>query len=402
MNFETALKMAQEDADKFVGDPKVKCPKLKTGLLVLVYKDDDKEAVAGADVDVSKGFLLLFKKTKSATTSGYYGLARFKPIDPADYQVKVAKLPSELKAAYEMPEAKSQTVALGTCPICDIEIKRLSTLKVKVVYKTKDAKGQETVTILDGVKVHIEGREKRDGATTKAPEGWALFENIKSSDYAISVTSMEGHAKKYRVPPSASVNLPPGVTKEVVLEVRILARLRIVLMDKEDTPISGIRWDLGKLVMGEGKTKGDGLIEVKDMLPRAESYVLKTKLEMKQPQPPAATPSAAKSSTGDATKYPPPLKPADFEIQDDERAKIEAAEVAVEWALQAKFLTDMENEHSDQCRLHNLGFVCEPDADAEHTAPAVRCYQRKYLKQDKGSGKLADIQADLRKRHDQP
>ncbi|MBI5384818.1 MAG: hypothetical protein HZA90_09045 [Verrucomicrobia bacterium] len=401
MNYDAALKAAQEEADKWVGDPKVKCPKLKTGLLVLVYKDDDKEAVGGADVDIARSVALVFKKTKSATTSGNYGLARFKPVDPANYQVKAVKLPQTLKA-YELPEAKGQAVALGTCPVCDLQIKRLATLKVKVVFKQKDAKGQETVTVLDGVKVHIDGREKRDGTTTKAPDGWALFENLKSSDYTVSVTSMESHAKKYRVPPSTKVPLPPGATKEVVLEVKMLARLRVVLIDKEDKPLSGVPWDLSRLVIGNGKTKGDGLIEVKDMLPRAESYVLKTTLKIKQPKAPSGKASTVKSSSGDATKYPPPLKPTDFEIKDDERAAIESAEVSVEWKLQAKFLEDLDNERGDQCRLRNLGFVCEPDADAGHTAPAVRCYQRQYLKQDNGSGKLSDIQADLRKRHDQP
>jgi hypothetical protein len=112
------------------------------------------------------------------------------------------------------------------------------------------------------------------------------------------------------------------------------------------------------------------------------------------PAPPPAAPAPP-----DSPPYPPPIVAADFK---DKMPDPDYSARAVEWTLAIGGLPSFNVKEGVLARLHNLGFSCDVDSDDDTVAKAVKAYQRLYLNNKNGSGVPADIQADIRDRHDNP
>src|ERR1700676_603660 len=117
MDFAKAKALAASEGASFVSQPKVKCPKAKTCLMVLVYKEDTGQVVQGARVQVSGTAEGATAKTFLSKNTDGNGLAKFTPWSPGSYTVE-ATVPQQ--DGYVSPEVINQTVAEGTCPICCI------------------------------------------------------------------------------------------------------------------------------------------------------------------------------------------------------------------------------------------------------------------------------------------
>ena len=205
---------------KGTGKSKQKCPLAETGLLVVVVREDNRRVVKEAIVDIQG-------KTPFNKKTGNDGLALFKPLEPDTYTIRVT-LPGHMTDDFEEPEQEQETVSLGSCPIHVIKVLPLSTLKIRVLRMEGDKE-----KFLEGVKIHIKGRDERDGQTPEVKDGWVIFEKIKSGDYEISITSLGTYAKVYKIPATSGTRISSGETKEVIFYVK-KATLNIKVVDKND------------------------------------------------------------------------------------------------------------------------------------------------------------------------
>ncbi len=203
------------------------------------------------------------------------------------------------------------------------------------------------------------------------------------------------------------VKPPAGKTKTVgkavdatwtfVVETKQLPKLSIVIVDKDDKPLAAKAWRLTAPKAASGKTKADGMIEIKDLDPKAKSGTLqvdwrKTKSPKKK--------SVPKDPKITKPVYPRPVKASEF--KDVNPAAPLPADDTMEWTLKIGSLPAFDHISGVQARLNNLGFRCDPDAQAARTQDDVKTYQRTRLKNKSPSGAAADIQTDIRNRHDNP
>lgn len=193
------------------------------------------------------------------------------------------------------------------------------------------------------------------------------------------------------------VGKPVDKTWTFVLKRKKLPKLRIMLLDKEDRPLSGKNWQLTAPKNASGRTKVDGLIEVTDLDPQAKSGTLKV-VWQKSKAAPAKAPE--KDAQINKPAYPRPIKASEF--TDAMPAPPDPADDSIKWILKIGSLPTFDQESGVQARLHNLGFRCDPETKAALTTASVKAYQRTRLKQKTPSGIAADIQSDLRDRHDRP
>lgn len=171
--------------------------------------------------------------------------------------------------------------------------------------------------------------------------------------------------------------------------------------DKKDQPLDGKAWTLSAPVTASGTTGADGLVKILNLpplKPDGSAYTQGT-LKVTMHTAPAAA-AAPPPAAADPPPYPVRIQPDAFKDPVPEGAKPEAQ--VVEWDLTVGDLKPFDSLEGGQARLHNLGFDVDVGSDAEQTKKAVQRYQQLYLKQDPGSGKLEDIKADLRDRHDNP
>jgi hypothetical protein len=203
------------------------------------------------------------------------------------------------------------------------------------------------------------------------------------------------------------VKPPPGKTKTVgkavdatwtfVVPKKKLTKLNLVIVDKDDKPLAGKAWRLTAPVAESGTTKANGLIAIKDLDPKAKAGTLEVDWRKTKTPKKKAAPKVPKITT---PVYPRPITPAEF--KDVDPAAPLPADDTMEWALKIGSLPDFKNAGGVQARLNNLGFRCDPDAQAGRTQDDVKTYQRTRLKSKTPSGVAADIQADVQKRHDNP
>lgn len=168
-------------------------------------------------------------------------------------------------------------------------------------------------------------------------------------------------------------------------------RLRIVIIDREDKPVSGRKWDLISPVAKSGTTGKNGLIDL-EIPANAKAGELKLHVAA-PPEPKTAAPAPAAGKV----VYPPVIKPTDFK----DPAIPPLKDGDEKWTLKIGSLPSPNALAGIQARLQNLGFraVIESVAGPKTTA-AVKAYQKKYKLV--GSGQYTEIEADLTKRHDNP
>jgi hypothetical protein len=216
MDFEKARQLANKEGANFVGHATGKCPRTKSCLIVLVYKDDTKEVLPGAQVQISglsqskKGEQQIFL---SKNTDGN-GIAKFAPWDPGSYTAQVTLTKQD---GYEAPESVQQSVTLGDCPVCVIPVKPLPKLRVKVVQK-----GDHLRVFNDAVVKLVSGPQKHPDGKTKA--GVVDYGKTKSGKYEVRVVSLKEDDRKEFVLPKRSVTeeLGSGEDKTIIIEVEKL------------------------------------------------------------------------------------------------------------------------------------------------------------------------------------
>jgi hypothetical protein len=169
------------------------------------------------------------------------------------------------------------------------------------------------------------------------------------------------------------------------------ATLQIVLLGSNSTPLAGAEWALSEPVDKSGTTGTDGLIKIEALPVDAKKGVLK--VTPKAAAPVTASPTTA--TTSSPPPYPAPIMAADF--KDPVRAG-DPSDAFVEWELKIGSLGSHKDDAGVWARLDNLGASC---AGGTRGAASVKAYQRAFLNQKTGSGVPADIQEDLRVRHDQ-
>ena len=180
-----------------------------------------------------------------------------------------------------------------------------------------------------------------------------------------------------------------------VIKPKKLPKLRIVLVDGEDKPLEGKAWTLTSPKALSGKTKKDGLIEVKNLPPQDKAGALEVTWQKTKP-PKAAKP--AKDPEFKKPTYPRPIKVDEF--TDDPPTAPTAADDVINYTLKIGSMPSINVDNGVRARLHNLRYRCEPDSDATATTQSVKAFQRGRLKQKTPSGALADIKASALSKHD--
>lgn len=178
------------------------------------------------------------------------------------------------------------------------------------------------------------------------------------------------------------------------------AKLRVVLIDKDGKAISGKAWELLSPVRAIGKTGGNGLIEVENLSLENASGSLNIDMGPAEKKKTAPAPRPAAPPVSGPPPYPTPIKADDFKDKNKDHPTSGGDQTIVKWSLSLRLLKDMESDVGIKERLHNLGFNCDAKSDGAATAKAVKAYQRFYQKKEAPSGRLADIQSDVKNRHD--
>ena len=195
---------------------------------------------------------------------------------------------------------------------------------------------------------------------------------------------------------SQVVKKPLDQTWTFVVKNRKPFKLSLVLIDKDDKPLSGKAWELKTPVLQKDTTGGGGLVEITGLKPGDRAATLEVVMEAAR-TPPNKTPPAAPAAG--PPPYPPVIAAEGFK---DKMPNPDYSAQVVQWKLAMGGMPSFNVKTGVLARLHNLGFGCDVDADDETATRAVKAYQNLYLNDKNGSGVPADIQADIRDRHDKP
>jgi hypothetical protein len=208
MNFALAKELAAQDAKVFLVAGKSKCPLLGTGLIVLVYREDDKETLAQTVVDVSG--------TKA--TVDEHGLAKFLPLAPKPYAVGVTTL-VDADGVLKAPDATLQTIAEHTCPVHAIAVAVLGRPAIKLLWKHDDK-------AVEGAKLKLDVDKYDLGATgADGIAKWTGKDPIKPAKYPCVLELADGAAAQLFSADGASKIEPaavdvPGGKQTLTFKVR--------------------------------------------------------------------------------------------------------------------------------------------------------------------------------------
>ncbi len=361
----------------------------KGSLLVLAHLtgDSPEPFKAGLDLTVAPGGL-------SGKTDGS-GVKEFPDLMTNTYRV-TASLTGANAQAFELvgQTSASTSVPAGGSSQVNFDVAALAQLTVTV--KSKPTGGGAAVT-LKPEKVSLKDAKGKFETETK-PDGTWVFKRLHTGTVQVMVKLTPEDAAAFEAPPDSSkVALKPGNTNALDLALpKLEHRLRLVLAGPDLKALSGKTWSLGAPLSVQGATGADGLIETAPLKPGKMSVALKVALFVAPPAPPAPTPPGPAPAEPPAKPlYPRPVVVAEFK----DAAEAAPAAETVEWTLAVDDLV-ASGESAVQARLGNLGFTCSAGADAAITSAAVSTYQRVVLAQKPGTGKTADIEADIKNRHD--
>jgi hypothetical protein len=189
MDLAQALKLAGSESKAFVRRPVAKCRLERTGLLVLVYRKDTGESIAGADVSAGG---------KGGRTDAN-GIAHdYLPCAPGKYDVSVTALPDHGKIYATPYPADRQTVFTGFCPVCSLPVDpRKYWVKVRLVDKDsgKDvAKSEVYLKLPDGWK-----SDGGDNRTNESADKVGKAPNLQRIAHFKDITSGGTDADKCKI-----------------------------------------------------------------------------------------------------------------------------------------------------------------------------------------------------------
>ena len=154
-----------------------------------------------------------------------------------------------------------------------------------------------------------------------------------------------------------------------------------------DKPRKNVTWKMLSPVKKNGVTGASGIISVD--VPNGTSSA---KLEISTPAVAQQLTLAPTSAAHTPTDYPIKIQHGDW--LDDMSSVSPPTNTPTTWSFKVAELPSLESDKGLKARLENLGFA------TRRLESAVTAYQYIYLNQANGSGKLADIKADLMQRHD--
>ena len=236
--------------------------------------------------------------------------------------------------------------------------------------------------------------------TTVKETGLADFGEVAAKTYDVTVELTEDQKKIYKEPEAGSATVPEGTTKTHTVTLDPLCTLRVIVLgydakSKKDDPIKDRDWEYTSPASKKGKTGGNGLISI-DVLTDDDKAVLEVKL--RDPPPPAGADPAVATAPED---YPVKIKPDAWKDKDDDKVLPPREDDTVKWRLGIIDQDDADNDDGLKGRLHNLAFPTNAGADATATTRTVKAYQLLYDDERDGSGKLSDIEAAVKKKHDE-
>lgn len=228
---------------------------------------------------------------------------------------------------------------------------------------------------------------------TAAGTGIADFGEVDPGSYSFSVALSPGNSSKFRPYTAKRADVPKQVDFHATLKIAPVHKLRIVVFDKAGAAVRGATWSLTEpaAFAASGTTGGNGLIEAE--IPWNETDA---KLTVKLPDRGAKEPAPAAAPAVDANNpaYPLGINEASF-LPKEVKAKPALVDFVV--TITVQLLSDADDEDGWKARLGNVGFPCTDD---KRTTRSVKAFQRLQKKEYAGSGKIADISADLKTLHD--
>lgn len=396
--FDKILEKLQKEAEnRDAGVCKQKCPFLKKpAIYAVVLRSDTGAPVSGVKVDISK-------PTKQAPMTNGDGEIKVDPAKLGQHGVKV-ELTEQQKKQFAGPSPQSISTTRGHTSIVYFVLEPLPKLQVEVRSKS-DKKP------INGLRVQATCRGKQTVLTTSA--GKADFGQLPAGAYLVTVTPERPPATKAEVfVEKASLNnferghsvvwdvlLPYGENKAFVVELDIVkvAKLRIVLFDKEGKPIPDKEWEMTAPVAARGKTAGNGLIEAPNLLVASTSGTLKVNMGLPTPTP-KKTDTPPTVAVSDPPLHPPPIKVDDF--KEKKPPMVPVPDGFVEWNLTIKLPDECKDDPSIKLRLHNMGFACDDSSDSPTTERAVKGFQSLDLGDKAPSGNFESTKTKITDRHD--
>ena len=299
-----------------------------------------------------------------------------------------------------VPYAADIGVARAAQSTLDVYARPLSNLVVKVIARWPPKRGVVREEAIKGVSISASGPQVLKART--GADGSHRFDGIEGGSYSGAAVDFTRLEHLYTTPKPASVTLPAGETRELLLVSEVLAKLRFVVFDADSKPVSGVRWTVDSPVACSGTTGGNGLIEVPKVPLARRSGKLTLLMPTPPPRPPkkagAGTPAAA-PTPADPPPYPPDIKLADFT---DVVPASQAVAGQIEWSLDIGLLDDYTDDRGVKVRLDNMGFNCANLADGPPLERVVKAYQRIHMRQPSGSGAFGDIKGHAIDLHDKP
>lgn len=241
MNFAAAKELADENATAFTVDGQSKCPLKGTGLIVLVYRQDDQDALGNALVaatekpkprDEGSDGEAAEPPSPATSTTTDDGLAKFLPLAPKTYVVGVQKLtdPDGLLVA---PTAVEKAIAEHTCPVHSVEVPVWGRPTIELLWKHDDEKVEGAKLALDTGKYDL-GTTAADGLAK-----WTGKDPIKPAEYPCTI-DVGGTACQLFSDDGASEIKPPKVTvpsgkKKLTFKVRRPSWVKLAVVRPKGT-----------------------------------------------------------------------------------------------------------------------------------------------------------------------
>jgi hypothetical protein len=222
------------------------CGYIKSGLLVLVYRDDTKDVLDNVQLSVTgRGTEVVpvdgkpderqtVEVSGQAATTDAQGVGRYLPFYAGSYSITVTNLPDPDRMLV-VPVAVGQDITQGQCPVCLVKVDALARPSIKVLWMhDASAVAQATPTLTAAAANAFATPSGGDGVATWDADKAALT----PGPYAVTIALQD--AAKHQLFDSggtrlgATVQINGGRT-ETVVKVRKLVSMKVAVAMKDGT-----------------------------------------------------------------------------------------------------------------------------------------------------------------------